>query len=136
MYTFYPLENINTVDVHTGFYFVAATIVVVWVIALFNCLDDLEGFGWVTSILLVLLGVSALISWTSGEIKVYVNTPVEATFVSFAPEGYNETRHVGKTVRHVDVHEMYVVYRVNDENIIVRAQDGVAYPETAILYKN
>ena len=136
MYTFYPLENINTVDVHTGFYFVAATIAVGWVIALFNCLDDLEGFGWVTSTLLVLLGVSALISWTSGEIKVYTNTPVEAKFVSFAPEGYNETRYSGKTVRHVDVHEMYVVYRVNNENVIVRAQDGVAYPETAILYKN
>ena len=136
MYTFAPLANVNTVDVHTGFYFVLVAVLVCWAFMLVQCLDDLEGFGWVTSALLVLVGVSALISWNSGEIKYYANTPVEAKFVAFAPEGYNETRHVGKTVRHVDVHEMYVVYRVNGENVIVRANDGVAYPETAILYKN
>jgi len=136
MYTFAPLANINTVDVHTGFYLIAAGMGIAWVSMMISCRDDMEAAGWVTVVMLLLVGVCAGISWNTGEIHNYANTPVEAKFVSFAPEGFNETRYVGKTVRHVDVHEMYVVYQVNGENVIVRANAGVAYPETAILYKN
>ena len=136
MYTFAPLENVNTVDIHFGFYLIAFFTACAWLYMMITCRDDLEGAGWVTVVMMLFVGVCAGVSWNTGEIKNYANTPVEAKFVAFAPEGYNETRHVGKTVKHVDVHEMYVVYRVAGENVIVRARDGVAYPETAILYKN
>lgn len=136
MYTFAPLADINTVDVHTGFYFIAATLAASWVFMMFSCRDDLEGAGWATAFMLGLLGLAGLISYNSGELKYYENKQVQGEFVEFVAEGYNITEHYGKTTHRVDKHFTYVVYKVDGNNVMLRAETGQTYPQTATLYKN
>ena len=70
--------------------------------------------------------------WTNQEAKYYANVQVKAELVGFQPEGYNERS--GKS--RADRHYMYVVYSVNGEKVILKATEGITYPQTAILYKN
>jgi hypothetical protein len=74
--------------------------------------------------------------WTNQTPKTFANTKVTAEFQGYQPEGYNEARTSGKSTRRVDVHNMYVVYTVNGNPVILPAQTGAEYPKTAILYKN
>jgi hypothetical protein len=136
MYSFFPLENINTVDVHTGFYMIAAAMAASWIWMMLSCRDDLEGAGWTTAVMLVLVGIAGLISWNSGEIKTYTNTEVRGEFVEFVAEGFNIPEYAGKTTRHVDKHLTYVVYKVDNELVMLPAATGVTFPKFAVLYKN
>ena len=67
-----------------------------------------------------------------------VNAQYTATFVAYQPEGHRESRASGKTTRMVDVHEIYVVYRIDDtgNEVILRASTGAEYPKNIVLYKN
>jgi hypothetical protein len=83
-----------------------------------------------TIVVAVAYGVS--FHWTDQSPKTFKNEKVTAELVGFQPEGYREQSGKSK----VDRHYMYVVYRVNGNNVILQAQTGVEYPKTAILYKN
>jgi hypothetical protein len=100
-------------------------------ICLFNSPEDFfVNFFFVVIIMAIGYGVS--FHWTNQEPKTFKNEKVTAELVGFQPEGYREKS--GKSM--VDRHYMYVVYRVGSEQVILQAQTGVVYPQTAILYKN
>ena len=97
-------------------------------------MNEPEAFFVYFFIASVICGIAYGVSyhWTKQEPKVFSNTKVTAEFIGFQPEGYREKS--GKSM--VDRHYMYVVYRVNGNDVILQGQSGVEYPKTAILYKN
>jgi hypothetical protein len=135
MYTFQAVADISTTHSHEGFIVIAVicAIIVVLSMLLSDDIDEVRGFGIFAA---VVLTIAALVSWNTGEEVHYANKQVNATLVGFQAEGYNETRHSGKTTTHADVHERYVVYAVPEGNVMFPAAAGQVYPRTAILYKN
>jgi hypothetical protein len=129
MYTFNPLASIP-VD-HGGFFIILVFCIIMLVMVLFN---EPEAFFVWFFIACFPVGIAYGVSyhWTNQEAKTFVNTKVTAELVGFQPEGYNEKS--GKS--RADRHYMYVVYSVNGEKVILRAKEGITYPQTAILYKN
>jgi hypothetical protein len=133
MYTFNPIAAIPVS--HEGF----GIVVTFCIIALIMCLFvERESFFVYFFILCFPVGIAYGVSyhWTNQEAKTFANTRVTAEFQGYQPEGYNESRTSGKSTRRVDVHNMYVVYTVNGNPVILPAQTGVEYPKTAVLYKN
>jgi hypothetical protein len=129
MYSFSPLADIP-VD-HAGLFIVGMGCAMWLVICLFNSPEDFfVNFFFVVIIMAIGYGVS--FHWTNQEPKTFKNEKVTAELVGFQPEGYREKS--GKSM--VDRHYMYVVYRVGGEQVILQAQTGLVYPQTAILYKN
>jgi hypothetical protein len=129
MYSFSPLADIP-VD-HAGLFIVGMACAMWLAICLFNSPEDFfVNFFFVVIIMAIGYGVS--FHWTNQEPKTFKNEKVTAELVGFQPEGYREKS--GKSM--VDKHYMYVVYRVGGEQVILQAQTGVVYPQTAILYKN
>lgn len=129
MYSFSPLADIP-VD-HAGLFLVGMGCAMWLAICLFNSPEDFfVNFFFVVIIMAIGYGVS--FHWTNQEPKTFKNDKVTAELVGFQPEGYREKS--GKS--QVDRHYMYVVYRVGGEQVILQAQTGVVYPQTAILYKN
>ena len=136
MYTFHPIPSVP-VD-HAGFYIVLF-IVVLSIVNSFNNngLDDIR--AWIFSIFMLAVGGFAYgvsYHWTDQEPQVFKNEPVVAEFVGYVAEGYNESRTRGKSTQRVDVHMIYVVYRVNGNDVLMEGRTGVEYPKWATLYKN
>jgi len=129
MYTFNPIPDVPVG--HGGLFIIGMTCFMWLAICLMNSPEDFfVNFFFVFIIMAVGYGVS--FHWTSQEPKTFANVKVTAQFVGFQPEGYREKS--GKSM--VDRHYMYVVYRVNGNDVILQGQSGVEYPKTAILYKN
>jgi hypothetical protein len=129
MYTFNPLASIP-VD-HTGFFLVCFISVVILCICLMT--EPESFFFWFFCVTVLTVGAYFVsYSWTDQTPKTFKNEKVTGEFVGFQPEGYREKS--GKSM--VDRHYMYVVYRVNGNDVILQAKQGVEYPKTAILYKN
>ena len=130
MYTTFPLETIDTINNHTGFWLWLVFVLVVMISMISSYgFDDEPG---TPLILTIITAIVAGISWNTGEVIVYANTPVQATLVGFQAEGYNEQR--GKS--RADQHYKYVVYSTPDGNVMFPATTGIAYPPVAMLYKN
>ena len=129
MYTFHPLADVPA-D-HSGFWIIAIILGVLLIISIFN---DLEAFFRLFFVFSVVMGITYMVSyrWTDQTTTVYKNEPVHATFAGYAPEGYREKS--GKS--HVDRHFVYVIYEVNGDPVLLRAETGVTYPKIATLYKN
>ena len=133
MYTFHPLSSIP-VD-HTGFGIVVAFCLIALIMCLFV---ERESFFVYFFFAVVVASFAYGVSyhWTIQDAKTFVNQKVTAEFHGYQPEGYNESRTSGKSTRRVDVHMMYVVYTVNGNPVILPAQTGQVYPQSAVLYKN
>lgn len=133
MYTFNPLATIP-VD-HTGFGIVVAFCIIALIMCVFV---EREAFFVYFFIASCMAGFAYGVSyhWSDQTPKTFANFPVVGEFVSYQPEGYNESRTSGKSTRRVDVHMMYVVYRVNGSLVILEAKTGMEYPKTVQLYKN
>lgn len=135
MYTFAPIANV--MPDHTGFGLIVAGALVLLFISLFS-----EGVATailfsIPAALVVLLAYCVSYVWTEqGPTKVYKNEQVTGEFVRYVAEGYNITVQSGKTTRHVDRHEVYVVYRINGNEVLFRGSEGREYPKTAVFYKN
>jgi len=129
MYTFQALATI-AVD-HKGFEIIVAFSIALLILCLFN---EPEAFFVWFFIACIPCGIAYGVSyhWTNQEPKVFANVPVTAEFVSYESEGYKERS--GKS--YVDRHFTYVVYKVEGGNVMLPCVVGVAYPQTAILYKN
>ena len=129
MYTFNPIPAVP-VD-HAGLFIICMFCVFALIIVLFNE-PDVFFFAFFCATIAVGIAYGVSYHWTNQEPKTFANVPVKAEFVGFQPEGYREKS--GKSM--VDRHYMYVVYRVNGNDVILQGQSGVEYPKTAILYKN
>lgn len=129
MYSFNPIPDVP-VD-HAGLFIVGMACFMWLAIVLMN-----EPAGFFANFFLVFIvmaiGYGVSFHWTNQEPKTFANVKVTAEFIGFQPEGYREKS--GKSM--VDRHYMYVVYRVNGNDIILQGQSGTEYPKTAILYKN
>ncbi len=129
MYSFNPIPDVPVE--HTGFGIILAFSIIWLVIVLLNEPETFFVWFFITCFPVgIAYGVSY--HWTSQEAKTFVNQKVTAELVGFQPEGYREKS--GKSM--VDRHYMYIVYRVNGNEVILQATQGVEYPKTAILYKN
>lgn len=139
MYTFQPLATIDTVNSHVGL-LIVASICVLWtiMIALWAHADHDWDHFTKTGIILpaIPLVAATIISFTTGKITTFENTPVKGTFVKYETEGYNIEERSGKSTRRVDHHLIYVVYRVPEGDVLMLAGAGIVYPAEAILYKN
>lgn len=133
MYTFQPLADIP-VD-HTGFGIIFAFCIIWLILVLMN---EPESFFMYFFLTCFPVGIAYGVSyhWTNQEPKTFVNEKVTGEFIEFVAEGYNIPVQSGKTTRHVDQHEQYVVYKVNGQRIMMRAKLGMTYPERVTLYKN
>lgn len=133
MYTFAPLADIP-VD-HGGMFIACMTILGVLAV---NLIVERETFFFYFFVSTIIFGVTygASYHWTDQTPKTFVNEKVTGELVGFVAEGYNETRRSGKTTTHVDVHEQYVVYKVGEQRVLLRAGLGQTYPERVTLYKN
>ena len=128
-YTFLPLDVLDTIHSHDIFYFV----IFIAVFCLLFCYNYAE--YWVAAVIVV--SVAGVISWNTGSITVYKNEPVIATLVNFQPEVWTETVSSGKSNTHTEtIRKMYVVYSVDNNNVIFDADKGNNYPKTVTLYKN
>ena len=133
MYTFNPLASIP-VD-HTGFGIVVAFCIIALIMCVFVERESFFVYFFIASCVAgFAYGVSY--HWTNQQPKTFANFPVTGEFVGYQPEGYNESRTSGKSTRRVDVHNMYVVYKVNGNLVILEAKTGMEYPKTVQLYKN
>ncbi len=134
MYSFAPLASIP-VD-HTGFGIIVTFVLIALVMSVF-----VEGWAYalvlsVPGALVCLLAYCVSYVWTDQTPKVFPNVPVTGEFVQYVAEGYNETVRSGKTTKQVDVHNTYVVYKVEGRLVMLQIKVGSSYPEHAILYKN
>jgi hypothetical protein len=133
MYTFNPIASIPVS--HDGFGIVVTFCIIALIICLFV---ERESFFVYFFFAVIVAGFAYCVSyhWTNQTPKTFANVQVTAEFQGYQPEGYNESRTSGKSTRRVDVHNMYVVYTVNGNPVILPAQTGVEYPKQAVLYKN
>ena len=134
MYTFQPLASIP-VD-HTGFGIICTFVLTAIFLSIF-----VEGWAYalvlsVPAALIALLAYCVSYVWTDQTPKTFKNEQVVGEFVQYVAEGYNETIRSGKTTRQVDVHNTYVVYRVNGQLVMLQSKVGSTYPERVALYKN
>jgi hypothetical protein len=134
MYSFAPLAAIP-VD-HTGFGIIVTFVLIALVMSIF-----VEGWAYalvlsVPGALVCLLAYCVSYVWTNQDPKVFPNVPVTGELVQYVAEGYNETIHSGKTTKHVDVHNTYVVYKVDGRTVMMQTTVGTSYPEFVVLYKN
>ena len=134
MYSFQPLASIP-VD-HTGFGIIVTFVLIALVMSIF-----VEGWAYalvlsVPGALVCLIAYCVSYVWTDQTPKVFPNVPVTGEFVQYVAEGYNETVRSGKTTKQVDVHNTYVVYKVEGRLVMLQIKVGSSYPENVVLYKN
>jgi hypothetical protein len=134
MYSFQPLAAIP-VD-HTGFGIIVTFVLIALVMSIF-----VEGWAYalvlsVPGALVCLLTYCVSYVWTNQDPKVFPNVPVTGELVQYVAEGYNETVRSGKTTKQVDVHNTYVVYKVDGRTVMLQTKVGTSYPELVVLYKN
>lgn len=154
MYSFQPLQTIDTLNSHSGFYFVAffvflfvAIFVYGWIADKRNAHnDDYEcmfcgNFGqfltYMCAFFAVLI-VSGIISYNTGEVITFKNEKVIGELTTFSHSWHNKNKSgTIKTTNVVQIQETFVTYRLPDNSVVsLPAQNGVSYPERAILYKN
>jgi len=134
MYSFQPLAAIP-VD-HTGFGIIVTFVLIALVMSIF-----VEGWAYalvlsVPGALVCLLAYCVSYVWTNQDPKVFPNVQVTGELVQYVAEGYNETVRSGKTTKQVDVHNTYVVYKVDGRTVMLQTKVGNSYPERVVLYKN
>jgi hypothetical protein len=134
MYSFAPLASIP-VD-HTGFGIIVTFVLIAVVMSIFV---ESWAYALVLSVpgaLVCLLAYCVSYVWTNQDPKVFPNVPVTGELVQYVAEGYNETVRSGKTTKQVDVHNTYVVYKVDGRTVMMQTKVGASYPEFVVLYKN
>lgn len=141
MYTINPLPIVDTLNNHGGFWFVVLACLVVYmfvVIIMYDGFYDISRKCVGASIpFLCVVAWTGYVSWTSGEITVPLNTPVVGEFVSVFGEGESYNVRSGKSgYRRVDNHHLYVVYNIEGNQIVFRAEPGQTNPKYATFYKN
>ena len=129
MYTFQALADIPVK--HDGFAIICFLAITILVLVLMN---DAESFFVAFFLCCIPVGIAYGVSyhWTSQEPKTFANVKVTGEFLGFEAEGYKEKS--GKS--YVDRHYTYVVYSVNGNPVLLRAETGREYPKFATLYKN
>lgn len=136
MYTFAPIPPV--VVTHEGFFVTTFLLALIFIIVWLN--NDYEEINmW--KLFSVFGAIGAFVFYMSYHFfdqttKYYKNTKVVGEFGGYVAEGYNESRRSGKTTTRVDVHEIYVIYKVDGNPILLRANAGFEYPQRAVLYKN
>jgi uncharacterized membrane protein len=134
MYSFSPLADIP-VD-HTGFGIIVTFVLIALVMSIF-----VEGWAYalvlsVPGALVCLLAYCVSYVWTNQDPKVFPNVQVTGELVQYVAEGYTETVRSGKSTKQVDVHNTYVVYKVDGRTVMLQTKVGNSYPERVVLYKN
>jgi uncharacterized membrane protein len=134
MYSFQPLAAIP-VD-HTGFGIIVTFVLIALVMSIF-----VEGWAYalvlsVPGALVCLLAYCVSYVWTNQDPKVFPNVRVTGELVQYVAEGYTETVRSGKSTKQVDVHNTYVVYKVDGRTVMLQTKVGNSYPEHVVLYKN
>lgn len=135
MYTVAPIPPIDTINDHTGFYFITIFCVILFVMVWASNDEDLNMYK-VFVLFSVPCAISAVISWNTGTYTEYRNTKVEGKFIGFVAEGYNVTERSGKHTRHVDKHYTYVEYEIEGNRVLFHGATGTVYPKIGVFYKN
>lgn len=140
MYTTYPLETINMLNNHSGFYLIlAVTLIMFCIFCICEINDDgltLKGFSIAIMTATIAISGSGYISWHSGDYKVYKNEKVVGKFVGYVPEGYITRETSGKVTKDVAHHYVYVQYKIEDRYVLFYALEGQSWPPEGVFYKN
>ena len=135
MYTFAPLADIPVT--HEGLFIVCLTcFAIFWMVVITE--DFKTACATFVVLLMPIIGIAYGVSyhWTDQTPKTFKNEQVTGELVQYVAEGYTETVRSGKTTKQVDVHNTYVVYRVEGRVVMMQSKVGTSYPERVILYKN
>ena len=139
MFSFNPLPIIDTLNDHVGFWMICIMMTIIVIYNIFYSIDDGEYTPFVVAALFAAatIGISAYVSWNSGDIIRPKNEKVIGTLVNYFAEGGTYTQQSGKTTIRRENHYLYVIYRIEGYgNVSFKATPGIAYPQTAIIYKN
>lgn len=121
-YSFEPLATCNTINDHTGFYILCA--VVVCVLSFIYTVSD-EGL-FPVFFMLVVLGIGAYVSWTTGDITQHENIKVTGRLVDF----------VSQSKRKSTGGNSFAVYEVEGTRIMMPYTPKTPMPNESILYRN
>lgn len=142
MYTTVPLQMINTLNDHSGFYVVLVSLALcnigygILTLVFDDNLSDSGFWGFLFTSLVVCV-ISGILSVSTGYIKTFENIPVHMKFVGFQAEGYNIEERSGKSTRRVDIHNTYVIYEdANSYKMLIPAEQNSVYPPVAVFYYN
>lgn len=139
MFSFNPLPIIDTVNDHFGFWLMVFAMAIITVYSIFYSINTGESSVFMATVLIAasILGLSAYVSWNSGDIIRPKNEKVIGTLVGYFAEGEAYTQQSGKYRVKRENHYLYVIYNINGYgNVSFNATPGIAYPQTAIIYKN
>lgn len=133
MYSFLPLPVIDTLNSHVGFYMLVILCVLMSTIW-YAGTDEIKPQAVLSA---VVIAIGAAVSWNTGSIKTPANVQVVGKFVQFVAEGETVQERSGKTTVQKTYNYLYVVYQLDTgQKVILKASQGVEYPERVILYKN
>ena len=140
-YSTAPLEAINTAAEHSGFYIFGGAFLLFMIVALLFAVSETKKedryFSFsLAAICGIIIAIIGGISFTTGEYKVYPNEQVIAKRLTFDEVSSIENVGSSKHKRYEEVIRGFVYYKVPEGTVMFRAESGVVYPETAILYKN
>lgn len=135
IYSTTPLPDVDTLNVHTGFYIITFALIVGFIVMCFNE-DDVIDRIIMGSIFSCIIAVSGWISWNTGEIRHYVNEPVIARMHSNEPQvvAYTERVHKNNVTKYRL--QSFVYYEVDGGVVAFQRGDGQSWPITATLYRN
>lgn len=128
MYSFYPIPDISS-D-HTGFCLIVIALALIgWIV----CSGE-EFTKEVKITVVVILLLFGLLAYNGSFNDLPPeNKQVVGTFVKFEAEGFTQKSGKSYTTEH---HITYVVYSINNSQVMLKACSGCNYPQRAILYKN
>lgn len=139
MFSFNPLPIIDTLNDHTGFWWIMAFMVLYVVYNTLTAIEYGDKSSFFGGLLFAgaIIALSAFISWNTGSITTPKNEKVIGNMVGYTAEGEAYTQTSGKTTVRRENHYLYVVYKIDGYgNIPFRAEPGNPYPTNAIIYKN
>jgi len=136
-YTSTPIPTLDTINYHGGLVFVASIMFLFFVmffLIMFVCFNNDEEYNIYKVFVLccIPVGITAGISYNTGQYKEYTNTPVQGNLVGFVAEGYRG----GSGKSYTEHHYTYVEYEINGNRMLFRSGPGITYPKIAVFYQN
>lgn len=132
-YSFEPLATCNTINDHTGFVVLCAFAVCVLLLTIPN-MDFASGLMSFLGVMVV-VGIGAYVSWTTGSITTHENIKVTGRLVDFVSESERKSTG-GKNPSTTEHHYSFAVYEVEGTRIMMPYTPKTAMPNERILYRN
>lgn len=131
----YPLDNIDTLHYHIGFYLMTGMLVCLWLM-ITTLESEFPPTSFTVFCLLVIL-ITGLDSYYAGRVVVYKNTPVVAHLVTSSEQFYTYQERVGKTTVTRTAEEADLLFETVDGSYVIFSwPQHKVIPNPITLYRN